>query len=156
MMKNIIQNIKVNLMWTMFFIVAGTWVVWQWIKAYWDDAIQLDFDDKPRPAPGPKYKKLDPDKYSTDYFQRLNEVKEAKKLKEKQMKEQECWELFLENRNHYTQAAHLILRTSSFELASYIMNNLVEAYKDYGYSTFTLYIKSGKGGIIVKGGTHAS
>lgn len=143
------------MMWTVFFILAGGWVVWQWIKAYWYVDFDMDFDTKPRPRPSPKYKKLDSDIYSVDYFQRLNAIKEVKK--EKQVaKELECWELLIENRNHYQQAPHLILKTSSYELASYVMNNLVEAYKNYGYSTFTLYIKSSKGGIIIKEAGNAS
>jgi len=158
MMRPIIQNIKVNMMLTLFFIVAGGWVIWQWVKAYWYVDFNTEFDTTPRPKPSPQYKKPTSDIYDVDYFKRLAMIKEAKKLKEKQMKELECWELLLENKNHLEIGPRLILKTSSYDLASYVMDNMYEAYKDFGYSknTFTLYIRSHKGGIITRVGTHVS
>lgn len=154
-MKTFIQRSKVTVGWIVFFIVAGAWVLWQWIKAYWYvDFGEMDFG--PKPVPSPKYKKFDdPDRFSVDYYKRLHEAKRIEK-EERVAKELDCWELLIENRNHYKQAPHVLLKTSSLELASYVMNNLVEAYKDYGYNTFTLYIKSVKGGIIVKEQGNAS
>jgi hypothetical protein len=59
------------------------------------------------------------------------------------------WELLLETKNH-VQAPHVIIKTTSFDLASYIMSQMQEAFADMGYKTFTMYIRSANGGIITK------
>lgn len=129
--------------WFVFFALVAAWVIYNWIEnTFFVDISSLDFGPKPKPSP--KYRKLDPDKYNVDYFKRLQKEQIVDKV------ETGGWELLLTNSNHFKNVPHCIIRTSSLELATYLLNTLSEAFKDNGYKSFSLYIKSTNGGVIVK------
>ncbi len=126
--------------WIIFFMLLAAWATYNWIEnTFFVEIGDLNFG--PKPMPSPRYK--EPDKYSIEYFQRLQ--------KERVMdKDESSWELLLSNSNHYSNMPHCIIKTSSLELATYLLNTLSEAFKDNGYKSFSLYIKSTSGGVIVK------
>lgn len=141
-MKLIIQSIKDKIMWWVILIVCGA-VYLFYKKFFYVDMSALDLNFE-------KSKTYDygPEQYDVEWFKR-------KALEKKMEKEDKGgWELLLENGNHFNVAPHVILKTSSQELATYLMNTLQEAFKDMGYKSFYIYIKSTKGGIILKDTKH--
>jgi hypothetical protein len=140
----IIQRIKDMIGWGIFFAAIAAWLIYNRISEYFFIDIGDDFSMYNRANPKPKWKKIDPDKYNVDYFKRLQKEKVVDKV------ETGGWELLLSNSNHYKNVPHCIIKTSSLELATYLLNTLSEAFKDNGYKSFSLYIKSTNGGVIVK------
>lgn len=62
------------------------------------------------------------------------------------------WELLLMNSNHMNVPPYTLLKTSSFELASYLMNNMQHIFRDMGYKSFEIHLKSDNGGVIIRKG----
>lgn len=71
-------------------------------------------------------------------------IKEHKMLQ----KDNQIWELTLQNSNHVNVAPHTLIKTSSIELATALLDSIQQALKDNGYKSFTLSLKS-RGGVII-------
>ena len=62
----------------------------------------------------------------------------------------QTWQLVIYNANHMDVEPHEVIRSASYGLVDYLMDNLCIMFKDNGYRTFKLMIRCCESGAIIR------